>query len=166
MKAAFPTAPETIQGAVPMLESPIDLMFHLCQCFQTQKTPASATMNMLFCAMSPGLYSFFTIEAYPTIYFPFPIEVDAVPNFATCQTDNKCKTLKATYTHDQKLRLDTITMNDAFTDIFLEILPKSIRKTYEPIRMKEPNTVLPHMFNWFIVKCGKRMTKDHKENCQ
>ena len=70
MKAAFPAAPDPIQG-IPTLVS-INLMLHICRCLQTQKTPASATMNMLFCAASPGLYSFFTTEAYPTTFFPFP----------------------------------------------------------------------------------------------
>jgi hypothetical protein len=47
MKAAFPAAPDPIQG-IPTLASLINLMLHICQCLQTQKTTASATMNMLF----------------------------------------------------------------------------------------------------------------------
>ncbi len=95
MKAAFPAAPDPIQG-IPTLVSLIDLMLHICQCSKTQKTPASARMNMLFCAASPGLYSFFTTKAYPASFFPFPIEVDAIPDFPACTTDNKRETLKAT----------------------------------------------------------------------
>ena len=91
MKAAFPAAPEPIQG-IPTLASLIDLMLHICRCSQTQKTPASAKMNMLFCAASPGLYSFFTTEAYPATFFPFPAEVDAVPDFSTCNSDTCLKT--------------------------------------------------------------------------
>jgi len=72
MKAAFPAAPDSIQG-IPTLASLIDLMLHICRCSQTQKTSASATMNMVFCAASPGLYSFFTTEANPTTFFPFLI---------------------------------------------------------------------------------------------
>jgi len=75
MKAAFPAAPDPIQG-IPTLTSLIDLMLHICRCSQTQKTPASATMNMFFSAASPGLYSFFTNKSYPTNYFPFLAEVD------------------------------------------------------------------------------------------
>jgi len=51
-------------------------------------TPASATMNMLFCAASPGLYSFFMTEAYPSTFFPFPPKVDEIPDFSTCNSDN------------------------------------------------------------------------------
>ncbi len=39
MIAAFSTAPEPIHG-IPTLMSLIDLMMHMCQCSQTQKTPA------------------------------------------------------------------------------------------------------------------------------
>jgi hypothetical protein len=99
MKAAFPAAPDPIQG-IPTLASLIDLMLHICRCSQTQKTPASATMNMLFCAASPGLYSFFTTEAYPSNFFQFPNEVDAVPDFSTCISDNEHETLKATNARD------------------------------------------------------------------
>jgi hypothetical protein len=35
---------------------------------------------------------------------------------------------------------------------------------YQPIRMKELNTEFLHMFDWFMAKYGKRMTKDHDAN--
>ena len=35
MKAAFPAAPDPIQG-IPMLASLINLMLHICYCSQTQ----------------------------------------------------------------------------------------------------------------------------------
>ncbi len=163
MKAAFPAAPDPIQGN-PKLASLIDLMLHMCHCSQTQKTPASDKTNMLFCAASPGLYSFFTMEAYPASFFPFPPEVDAVPDFSTCTSDNVRETLKATNACDQKTRADIITMNAALSNVFLVNLPKAICKTYKPICIKQPNTVFLHMFDWFINKYGKTMTKDREEN--
>jgi hypothetical protein len=165
MKAAFPAAPDPIQG-IPMLASLIDLMLFICRCSQTQKIPASATMNMLFCAASPGLYSFFTTEAYPTTFFPFLDEVDAVPDFSACNSDNEQETLIATNARDQKTRADIVTMNAALSDGFLVNLPKEIRETYEPIRMKQPNTVFLHMFDWIITKYGKTTTEDREENRQ
>jgi hypothetical protein len=162
MKAAFPTAPELIQG-IPTLASLIDLMLHMCCCMQTHKTPVSTRMNMLFCAVSPGLYSFFT-ETYLASFFPFPTEVDAVPDFSGCTTNNERETLKSTHALARKTRADIVTMNAALSDVFLSQLPKLIHKTYKPICMKQPNTVFLHMFDWFIGKYGKTMTKDHKEN--
>ena len=88
MKAAFPALPDPIQR-IPTLASLINLMLHICRCSQTQKTPASTTMNMVFCDASPGLYSFFTTEAYPSTFFPFPNEIDAVPDFSACNSDNE-----------------------------------------------------------------------------
>jgi hypothetical protein len=75
MKTAFPTAPEPVQG-IPMLQSLIELMLHMCRCAQTHKMPTSKDMNMLFCAAEPDLYAFFTKEAYPKEFFPFPKEVE------------------------------------------------------------------------------------------
>jgi hypothetical protein len=57
-------------------------------------------------------------------------------------------------------------MNAALSDVFLANLPKAIRETYEPIRMKQPNTVFLHMFDWFIAKYGKTTTEDREENRQ
>jgi hypothetical protein len=57
-------------------------------------------------------------------------------------------------------------MNLALSDVFLANLPKAIHKTYEPICMKQPNTVFLHMFDWFITKYRQMMTKDCKANRQ
>jgi hypothetical protein len=64
------------------------------------------------------------------------------------------------------MHADIVTMNAALLDVFLSQLPKLICETYEPICMKQPNTVFLHMFDWFISKYGKTMTKDCKENQQ
>jgi hypothetical protein len=80
LKAAFPNAPTPIHG-IPTLASLNDLMMHMCHCLHTQKTPASATMNMLFLAASTDLYPYFTNKTYPSRYLPFPKEVEDVPDF-------------------------------------------------------------------------------------
>ncbi len=118
MKAAFPTAPEPIQG-IPTLASLINLMLRMCRCVQTHKTPASTRMNMLFCAASPGLYSLFTTGTYPASFFPFPTEVDAVPDFSGCTTDNEHETLKSTHALACKTHADIVTMNAALSYAFL-----------------------------------------------
>jgi hypothetical protein len=128
MKAAFPTAPEPIHG-IPMLALLINLMLcHMCHCSQTQKTPTSATMIMLFFAASPDLYSYFTNEAYPSSYFPFPKEVDDILDFSACTSDNKHESLKATHARDQKNRVDIVTMNLALSDVFLAFFLKQFAK--------------------------------------
>jgi hypothetical protein len=72
--------------------------------------------------------------------------------------------LKSTHALARKTRADIVTINAALLDVFLSQLPKSICKTYKPIRMKQPNTVFLHMFDWFIGKYGKMTTEDHEEN--
>ncbi len=57
-------------------------------------------------------------------------------------------------------------MNAALSNVFLANLPKAIRETYKPIRMKQPNTVFLHMSGWFSMKYGRTTTKDCKENWQ
>jgi hypothetical protein len=57
-------------------------------------------------------------------------------------------------------------MNAALSDVFHKNLPKAICETYKPIRMKQPNTVFLHMFDWFIMKDGRTTTKDCEENWQ
>jgi len=74
--------------------------------------------------------------------------------------------VKATNACAQKTRADIVTMNAALFDVFLANLPKAIHETYEPIRMKQPNTVFLHMFDWFITKYSKTTTKDREENRQ
>ena len=38
-------------------------------------------------------------------------------------------------------------MNAALSDVFLANIPKAICQTFEPIRMKQPNTVFLKIFN-------------------
>ncbi len=86
-ESCLPAAPESI-NRIPTLTSINNLMLYICWCSQTQKTPASTTMNVLFYALSPGLYSLFMSRAYPTnLLWPFL-------HFSTCQSDNKRETLK------------------------------------------------------------------------
>jgi hypothetical protein len=119
-----------------------------------------------FLATSPDMYSYFTNKTYPSSYFPFPKEVDDVLDFSACTFNNERKSLKATHAHDQQTQADTVTMNVALSDGFLANLPKTICKTYKPIRMKQPNTVFLHMSDQFITKYRHTTTNDCKEHCQ
>ncbi len=121
---------------------------------------------MLFCAAVPDLYAFFTKEAYPTTFFPFPKEVEEVPDFNNCMDDNQRETLKSTLALAKKTRADTVTMNAALADVFLANLPKLICDGYDPTCMGSPNTVFLHIFDWFIKKYGITTTEEREENQQ
>jgi hypothetical protein len=92
MKARFPPSPEPIQG-FSMLQSLIELLSHLCCCAQTQRLPASATMNLLFCTAPPNVYAFLSLEGCPDAFAPFLPEVPNAPDFTTCIDDNNCATV-------------------------------------------------------------------------
>ncbi len=83
MKAGFPLALEPIQGT-PTLQSLIELLFHICCCTQMQRSPAPASMNLLFCAAPPDVYAFLNAEAYPAAFAPFPPIVPDVPKYTAC----------------------------------------------------------------------------------
>ena len=55
MRSAFPAALDPIQG-IPTLMSLIDPMLHICRCLQTQKTLATAKMNMLPVSKNGTIY--------------------------------------------------------------------------------------------------------------
>jgi hypothetical protein len=165
MTAVFPTAPKSVQG-IPMLQSLIELMLHMCRCAQTHKMPASKYMNMLFCAAAPDLYAFFMKEAYPKTFFPFPKEVEEVPDFNNCTDNNQRETLKLTHALAKKTKADIVTINAALLDVFLANLPKWICNGYDPICMGLPNTVFLHMFDWFIKKYGITTAKEREDNRQ
>jgi hypothetical protein len=120
MKAGFPPAPEPIQG-IPNLQSLIDLLFYMCRCSQMHRSPASVSMNLLFCAAPKDVYAFLTKEAYPTAFAPFPLMVLDVPDFSTCNDKNKRATARSTHALAKKMQADIITMNIALADIFLEL---------------------------------------------
>jgi hypothetical protein len=121
---------------------------------------------MLFCAAAPDLYAFFTKEAYPKEFFPFPKEVEGVPDFKNCTDDNQRETLKLMHALAKKTRADIVIMNASLLDVFLDNLPKLICNGYNPIRMGLPNTVFLHMFDWFIKKYGVTMAGKREENQQ
>ena len=123
-------------------------------------------MNMLFCAAALNLYAFITNEAYPKTFFPFPKEVEEVPDFNNCTDDNQYETLKSTHALAKKTIADIVTMNAVLLYVFLANLPKLICDGYYPIHMGLPNTVFLHMFDWFIKKYGVTMAEEREENRQ
>ncbi len=130
MKVGFPPAPKPIQG-IPNLQSPIDLLFYMCRCSQTHRSPASSTMNLLFCAAPKDVYAFLTKEAYLTAFAPFPPTVPDDPDFSTCTDENKCATTHATHALAKKTRADIITMNITLADIFLKSLSSQVRASFQ-----------------------------------
>jgi hypothetical protein len=165
IKTRFLQAPEPMQG-IPTLQSLIELLFHLCCCTQTQRSPASATMNLLFCTAPPGVYAFLTAEAHPATFAPFPPIVQDVPVYTACTNDNKRATVKATHAINKKTQADIVTMNIALADIFLEALSLQVRTSFLQWGLHELNIIFVDMFVWFVDYYRKTMAEDRKANHQ
>ncbi len=148
MEAGFPFLPEQIQG-IPTLESLIELLFHMCRCAQTHRSPASDTMNFLFCACPCLIYGFFMADAYPDTFAPIPPAVDEVPDYTNCTDKNDCVITRAKHALNKKIRADIITMNAALTDVLLDAVLVGVRAAFQQRRLREPNVVFVDMFEWF-----------------
>ncbi len=165
MKAGFPPSPEPIQG-ITMLQSLIELLFHLCRGAQTQRFPASATMNLLFCAAPCNVYAFLSSEVYHDAFVPFPPEIPNVPDFTACVDDNDRATVQAMHVHNKKTRADIVTMNTALAGVFLEVMSSQVRASFQKHRLHKPNIVFVDLFLCFVEQYGKTMAKDRKANRQ
>ena len=160
IRAEFPTPPEPTVGA-PNLLVLNDLLQYICKCAQTHKSTISKKMNnLLYVAVDPGLYTHYSAgEAYPTMDYPFPANVDEVPDFRECNNDNDRATAKMTHAILLKTSNDVINMNAAFIDTLL-----SLKLLYEQERMMDPNAVFRQCFDWFVTKYGRTSAKDRETN--
>ncbi len=165
MKSGFPPLPEPILG-IPTLQSLIELLFCLCRCAQTQRSPAFATMNLLFCAAPCNVYAFLTTEAYPNILGPFLPEVPTVPNYTMCIDNNGCTTVCAMHAQDKNTRADIVTMNTALANVSLEAMLSQVRASFQQRRLRKPNVVFVDLFLWFVNQSGKTTAEDHKADRQ
>jgi hypothetical protein len=165
MKAGFPSVLEPIKG-IPNLQSLIELLFCLCCCAQTHRSPASTTMNLLVCAYPKEVYGFFTADAYPTNFAPFPPVVNKVPDYTQCTDDNNRATVRAKHALDKKTRANTVMMNAALTNIFLDALLLQVYTAFQQRHLRKPNIVFVDMFLQFVDHDGKTTAKDCKANQQ
>ena len=129
------------------------------------KSTISKKMNLLYVAVDPGLYTHYsTDEAYPANDYPFPNDVDEVPDFNACNNDNDRAAAKITHTILLKTCNDIVNMNAALINTLLGLIPTAFKLLYEQERMMEPNTAFRQSFDWFVTKYGRTSAKDHEAN--
>jgi hypothetical protein len=85
MKAGFPPSPKPIQG-IPMLQSLIELLFHLYRCAQTHQSPASTIMNLLFVQ-----HFMMSTLSSPQKHTLMPLRPSR-PKYLTCPTTSRVST--------------------------------------------------------------------------
>jgi hypothetical protein len=105
MQARFRTPPK------PTLWSPNlfilnNLLQYICKCAQMHKSTISKKMNLLYVAVDPALYTHYSAgEAYPADQYPFPNDVNEVPDFTTCKHNNDCAAAKITVLSWKRARI-------------------------------------------------------------
>ncbi len=165
MQAGFPTPPEPTLGS-PNLFILNDLLQYICKCALTHKSTISKKMNLLYVAVDPALYTHnLAGEAYPAGKYPFPNDVNEIPNFTSCNDDNDHAVAKITHAIALKIQNNVVNMNTALIDTLLSLIPTAFKILYEQERMMDPNAVFPQCFNWFIVKYGRTSAEDRETNC-
>jgi hypothetical protein len=164
MPAGFPTPPEPTLGA-PNLFILNNLLQYICKCAQTHKSTISKKMNLLYVVVDPGLYTHYSAgEAYPINEYPFPADVDEVPNFSACNNDNERAGAKITHAILLKTRNDVVNMNATLFHTLLSLIPSAFKLLYEQERMMDPNAVFRQCFNWFVSKYGRTSAEDRETN--
>jgi hypothetical protein len=122
-------------------------------------------MNLLYVAVDPNLYLHYSAgEAYPNASYPFPADVDEVPDFSACTTDNDRAAAKISHAILLKTRNDVVNMNAALIDTLLGLIPPAFKILYEQERMMDPNAVFRQCFNWFVAKYGRTSAEDRETN--
>jgi hypothetical protein len=106
------------------------------------KFTISKKMNLLYMAMDPSLYTHYsTGKVYPQDMYPFPYNVNKVPNFTACTNNNKQIATKILHLILLKMHYDVVNMNAALIDTLLSLIPTAIKLLYEQVRMIDPNAV-------------------------
>ncbi len=94
-------------------------------------------MNLLYMAVDPSLHTHYSAgKAYPQAKYPFPDNVDKVPNFTTCTNDNKC-----TAAILLKIRNNIVSMNAMLINTLLSLILTAFKLLYKQERMMNPNAV-------------------------
>jgi hypothetical protein len=120
-------------------------------------------MNLLYVAVDPGLYTHYSAgEVYPSNDYPFPADVDEVPDFRECATDNDRAAAKITHPIPLKTRNDVVNMNIALINTLLCLIPSAFKLLYKQERMMDLNAVFRQCFNWFGAKYGRTSAKDRE----
>jgi hypothetical protein len=164
MRAGFPTLPELRLGT-PNLFILNDLLQYISKCAQTHKSTISKKMNQLYVAVDPALYTHYLAgKAYPTNQYPFPHDVDEVPNFTTCNNDNNRAAAKIMHAIALKTQNDVVNMNTALIDTLLSLIPTAFKILYKQEQMMDPKTVFRQCFDWFVVKYRCTLAEDCNTN--
>ncbi len=114
MCAGLPTPPEPTLGASNLFILN-NLLHYICKCAQTHKSTISKKVNLLYVAVDPSLYThYFPCKVYPHDMYPFPNNIDEMPDFTVGTNNNKRAAAKITHVILLKTQNNVINMNAMF----------------------------------------------------
>jgi hypothetical protein len=73
--------------------------------------------------------------------YPFPDNVDEVPNFTACTNDNKHAATKILHTILLKMCNNVVNMNAVFINTLLSLIPMEFKLLYKQEKMMNHNAV-------------------------
>jgi hypothetical protein len=76
--------------------------------------------------------------------------IDKVPDYTGCVDDNNRALKRAKHALNKKTRADTVTMNAALTDVFLDTLSLQVCASFQQRHLCKPNIVFVDVFEWFV----------------
>ena len=140
MHAGFPTPPVPTLGAQNLFILN-NLLHYICKCTQTHKSTISKKIN-------PSLYTHYSAgKAYQHAKYPFPDNIDEVPNFTACTNDNKCAAAKITHKILHKMQNNIVNMNTALIDNLFSLILMAFKLLYKQEQMINPNAVFGKCFD-------------------
>jgi uncharacterized membrane protein YgcG len=123
-------------------------------------------MNLLYVAVDPALYTHYLAgKAYPTKQYPFPNDVDEVPNLSTGNNDKDRAAAKITHAIALQTQNNVVNMNTVLINTLLSLIPMAFKILYKQEQMMDPNEVFCQCFDWFVIKYGCTLAEDHETNC-
>ena len=96
------------------------------------KSTISKKLNLLYVAVDPSLYTHYSAgKAYPHEMYPFPDNVNEVPDFTACTNNNELVAAKITHTILLKTQNNIVNMKAALIDILLSLIPMAFKLLYK-----------------------------------
>jgi hypothetical protein len=96
--------------------------------------------------------------------YPFPANVDEVPDYISCTNDNECIAAKKMHAILLKMRNDIVSMNAALINTLLSLIPTAFKLLYEQERMMNTNAVFQQCLDWFVINYGCTLAEDCETN--
>ena len=164
MHAGFLTPPKPTLVA-PNLFILNNQLQYICKCTQTHKSTISKKMNLLYSSVDPSLYTHYSAsKAYLQDMYPFPDNVDEVPNFTARTNDNKRAATKFLHAILLKTCNDVVNMNAMLINTLISLIPTKFKLLYKQERRMNPNAVFGQCLDWLVIKYGRTLAEDSKTN--